>query len=213
MSLIMTVVKKDGFDLHTFIVQSCLIDQQYNDRDYPTQLFLADKPGQLMYDNTAKAFELMTQLVEEPFYGELPKDLHRTLTKDIRWYEDRELSGRYRTEELTVGSHDCPKFMFVDFLMRERWAPRVLQDLESFDGTPEHALKIAWAIHHSFEYIHPFADGNGRTGRLLLNYALLRMKQEPMVIWYKDRFSYYNSIEKFNTKIDEYLNLKGDYPI
>lgn len=213
MSRIMTVARKNGFDLHTFVTQSCLIDPQYQDRDMRVGLLPATKPGQLMYDNSVNAFELAKELVSQPFYGDIVKDIHRALTRGIDWYEMQSLSGNYRKEELEVGGHKCPKHMFVDYLMRERWAPKVKEELASFDGTPEHALEIAWGIHHSFEFIHPFADGNGRTGRILLNYALMQMNQEPIVVWYKKRFEYYKSINEFNKNIGEYLRLGEGWPI
>lgn len=213
MSRIMTVAKKNGFDLHTFVTQSCLIDPQYEDRDMCMGLLPATKPGQLMYDNSVNAFELAKELVSQPFYGDIVKDIHRALTKGIDWYEMQSLSGVYRREEVEVAGRQCPRHLFVDYLMRERWAPKVKAELESFNGTQEHALEIAWGIHHSFEFIHPFADGNGRTGRILLNYALMRMNQEPIVVWYKKRFEYYNSINEFNKNIDEYLGLGERWPI
>lgn len=213
MPIIMTNARKNEFDLHTFVTQSCLIDPQYKYRDVRVGLLPATKPGQLMYDNSVNAFELAKELSSQPFYSDIAKDIHRALTKGIDWYEMQFLSGAYRQEELEVGGHNCPKHILVDYLMRERWAPKVKSELESFDGTPEHALEIAWGIHHSFEFIHPFADGNGRTGRILLNYALMTMNQKPIVVWYKDRFEYYKSINKFNENINEYLGLGEGWPI
>lgn len=212
----MAVVKKGAFDLHTFVVMSCLIDPQRVERDSPfSRVYPAVKPGQLMYDNTINAFELAKDLSSENFYLGLPMDLHRTLTKDIPWYEDQNLSGRYRKETLEVGGRECPMPWAVDFLMRERWFPKVQEELASFDGTPQHALDIAFRAHHAFEYIHPFADGNGRTGRLLLNYFLMKMGQPCLVIWYKKRHEYYNSINAFIDKdLNEYLRLlKENWPI
>lgn len=51
-------------------------------------------------------------------------------------------------------------------------------------------LKIA-TYHTEFERIHPFEDGNGRTGRLLLNYELLKINIPPVVITKDDRVKYF----------------------
>ncbi|MEM3860166.1 MAG: Fic family protein [Candidatus Micrarchaeaceae archaeon] len=52
-------------------------------------------------------------------------------------------------------------------------------------------LNEIFRFHIRFENIHPFLDGNGRVGRLLLNYMLLRANKEPFDIKYNERNSYY----------------------
>ncbi|MBI4449148.1 Fic family protein [Candidatus Woesearchaeota archaeon] len=46
-----------------------------------------------------------------------------------------------------------------------------------------HPLTLATIFYHKFEKIHPFADGNGRTGRMLLNLILLRARYPPAIIF------------------------------
>lgn len=53
-----------------------------------------------------------------------------------------------------------------------------------------HPLVLATGFHHKFEKIHPFMDGNGRTGRMLLNYILLRKEYPPFIIHKKTRNEY-----------------------
>jgi len=58
-----------------------------------------------------------------------------------------------------------------------------------------HPIVVAAYFHAAFESIHPFRDGNGRIGRLLLNY-MLKQAGFPMVdIKYKDREKYYQSLQ------------------
>ena len=54
-----------------------------------------------------------------------------------------------------------------------------------------------WDRHHRFEHIHPFTDGNGRTGRLLLNMLRLRYGLPWLTVNYEDRFAYYRSIQEW----------------
>ena len=58
-------------------------------------------------------------------------------------------------------------------------------------------LVLAAIIHNQFEYIHPFRDGNGRVGRLLLNFVLLKYKYPPLNIDLEDRLEYYNVLQEY----------------
>ena len=48
-----------------------------------------------------------------------------------------------------------------------------------------------------FEVIHPFIDGNGRTGRLLFNKVMVEMGYDPVIFYYDDVQSYYECIQNF----------------
>ena len=56
------------------------------------------------------------------------------------------------------------------------------------------------AFHITFEHIHPFVDGNGRTGRILLNRALIAAKVAPIVIPVESKSSYLEAIETYDTQ-------------
>ncbi|MFP4523918.1 MAG: Fic family protein [Candidatus Woesearchaeota archaeon] len=58
-------------------------------------------------------------------------------------------------------------------------------------------LVLAAIIHNQFEDIHPFQDGNGRVGRLLLNYVLLRHGYPPINILLEDRAEYYRTLQEY----------------
>lgn len=63
-------------------------------------------------------------------------------------------------------------------------------------------LLLATLIHNEFENIHPFEDGNGRVGRLLLNYILLKYNYPPINIRVEDRQRYYRSLRIFDKRND-----------
>lgn len=69
-------------------------------------------------------------------------------------------------------------------------------------------LTLAAIIHNQFEDIHPFQDGNGRVGRLLLNFILVRNKYPPINILLEDRGEYYNTLQEYeqNDKLRPTLN-------
>jgi Fic family protein len=61
-------------------------------------------------------------------------------------------------------------------------------------------LLLAALVHDEFENIHPFQDGNGRVGRLLLNYVLLAHSYPPLNIRLGDRYTYYKVLQEFEMK-------------
>lgn len=63
-------------------------------------------------------------------------------------------------------------------------------------------LLLAALLHNYFEEIHPFQDGNGRIGRLLLNYVLLGKDYPPVNVRLKDRQEYYNALQRFDKNYD-----------
>jgi len=68
-----------------------------------------------------------------------------------------------------------------------------------------HPLALATFFHHKFENIHPFSDGNGRTGRVLINYILSLKKYPPLIISRKFRKEYLNAINKADKSIKKSL--------
>lgn len=62
------------------------------------------------------------------------------------------------------------------------------------------ALTAAAYYHVKFENIHPFADGNGRTGRLTMNYFLLTHNHPPIIIHQEDRKNYYSALEAWDER-------------
>lgn len=62
-----------------------------------------------------------------------------------------------------------------------------------------HPIVLAVIFHHKFEKIHPFMDGNGRTGRVLMNYILIKNEYPPIIIYNKDRQAYLKALKKADT--------------
>jgi len=64
------------------------------------------------------------------------------------------------------------------------------------------AIVLAAVVHNQFENIHPFQDGNGRVGRLLLNNILLKHNMPPVNIEYRNREEYYSALQEYEHKGD-----------
>ncbi|MCL2151980.1 MAG: Fic family protein [Oscillospiraceae bacterium] len=70
-------------------------------------------------------------------------------------------------------------------------------------------LTAAAYFHARFEHIHPFADGNGRVGRTLLNYFLMLHDHPPLIVYEEDKAVYYAALERYDT--DEDIALMRDF--
>ncbi|MBI2627319.1 Fic family protein [Candidatus Nomurabacteria bacterium] len=117
--------------------------------------------------------------------------LHKMLLSNIR----DDIAGRFRkdNEYVRVGSHIAPK------------PPEVLPRLEKMLAehnakNHENIIKRIAKLHLTFEYTHPFCDGNGRIGRVLNNYLLIREGFVPINIKFIDRKKYYEAFKEFEKK-------------
>lgn len=128
---------------------------------------------------TERGLELWDRLVQDRpnFSEELVLDIHRSIMSGL--LHPRNV-GNYRHVWVRVGYRICPDPTQVPHLMR-KW-------LAGMDGYYE--LEPT-EMHIQFELIHPFIDGNGRTGRMLMWYHQHLLGQPPRLITYEDRFDYY----------------------
>ena len=126
----------------------------------------------------------------------LIKEFQRLLTQntyDTRRWQMGERPGEYKKHDYVTGREEIgapPEDVKEE--MDELFA-----DLK--DIPVEKILTAAAFFHVKFENIHPFADGNGRTGRLVMNYLLVLHNHPPIIIHEEDRKSYYDALEAWDT--------------
>jgi Fic family protein len=131
-------------------------------------------------DKRAKEQELTLEVI---------LSLHKMLISNIR----DDIAGRFRKDEeyVRVGSHIAP-------------APKeIIERMEKMLGdynaaSHENIIKRIAKMHLAFEYTHPFIDGNGRIGRVLNNYLLIREGYVPINIKFIDRKKYYDAFNEFD---------------
>ncbi|WP_240669697.1 Fic family protein [Actinoplanes solisilvae] len=108
---------------------------------------------------------------------------------------DSEGPGSFRQHEIATfpGGMKPPPWTEIDALMLD-WtrAANAIGEASSSTPWPEHVA----LVHNQFECVHPFIDGNGRTGRLVLNLVLGRLGYPPAIIYKRDRDRYLNSLRK-----------------
>lgn len=117
--------------------------------------------------------------------------LHKMLISNIR----DDIAGRFRkdSEFVRVGSHIAPNPKEV--------VDRLEKMLAEYNATShENIIKRIAKLHLTFEYTHPFCDGNGRIGRVINNYLLIREGFVPINIKFIDRNKYYEAFREFDVK-------------
>ena len=129
------------------------------------------------------------------------KKIHKILTKGTydkrRYTVNNERPGEYKKHDYITGINEVGYSVYdveddINNLLNEVNSA-VVNDNED-------VIKVAVYAHNVFEQIHPFADGNGRVGRVLANYLLMVNDLPPIIIYDEDKKYYYESLEKFDTK-------------
>lgn len=155
------------------------------------------------YEKILLAFD-EKQKIDEAFV----KKIHKTLTNgtyDEYRYQIGERPGEYKKHDFVAGKNEIGA-------SAEDVREEITELLDELTDIPDDkALIAATYFHAKFENIHPFADGNGRTGRLLMNYILLIHSHPPIIIFDGNKAEYYKALEEFDTglklnKMIDFLN-------
>lgn len=111
---------------------------------------------------------------------------------------DREAPGLFREHDIRpfAGGMTPPSWPLVSARVQD-WVDEVNTAAAELSGDGGEPLpEILARLHNSFEKIHPFIDGNGRTGRLLLNLLLVRLGYPPIIVLKQQRPAYLAAMER-----------------
>ena len=149
-----------------------------------------------------RAFDYMAGQLDHPFDEALLKEVNRLVTEHTLAYRaPGSIAGEYTTEDMAAGDT-----VFGDHETLIARVPSLIMSTEKAIGDGLHPLIVAAKWHGYYEYLHPFRDGNGRTGRLLSNFILLRAGHPLLIIELKDRSEYISALKQIRTEgSDEYL--------
>ncbi len=128
---------------------------------------------------------------EQELSLEVILSLHKMLISNIQ----DDIAGRFRegNEFVRVANHIAPKPQEI--------VERLEKMLMEYNaGIHENIIKRIARLHLAFEYTHPFIDGNGRIGRVINNYALIREGYVPINIKFIDRKKYYHAFKEYDEK-------------
>ena len=165
-----------------------------------------------------EAFDFVRQLVRKntPITERVVQQIHYLVLADKK--DDR---GVYRRVPVRImGAQHEPVQPYLI-------APQMERLMDRYSISTEHIVTKLARFHIEFEGIHPFIDGNGRTGRLLVNLELMKAGFPPIDIKFTDRLSYYNAFDEYyvnhnlsameklfagyiNERLDMYLTILQD---
>ena len=151
--------------------------------------------------NYIKATEFALKRMESlPLCGRLIRETHAVLMRGVRGQE--KTPGKFRISQNWIGGSGCaPEDMAT-----------CMSELEKYindEGDETDALIKAALIHYQFETIHPFLDGNGRVGRLLITLYLLKTAVLTAPALYVSYFLKKNRIEYYDRMSE--VRRRGDY--
>lgn len=150
-----------------------------------------------------EAFEYMVQNLQHPLDETLLKEINRRVTSHTLAYRAPDATpGEYTTTDMAAGDT-----VFGDHEELIARVPRLLESTEqTIVSAATHPMVVAARFHGFYEYLHPFRDGNGRTGRLVSNYILLRMGHPLLIIPSESRQEYIAALRMIRTEAtDEHL--------
>lgn len=143
--------------------------------------------------NHFKCFDHMLDSIMEPLSERLIKEFHRilksnTADSNLDWFA----VGDYKKATNTVGGLETCK--------PEQVSENIRNLLYWYDNLEEITLEHITDFHFRFERIHPFQDGNGRVGRLILFRECLRNNIIPFIVDESHKMYYYRGLSEYNSE-------------
>ncbi|MCL2351469.1 MAG: Fic family protein [Firmicutes bacterium] len=164
--------------------------------------FTGDPRALFEQKNQKLCYEFLKNKIagREPLTIQFLLEIHSVLTSgtydERRFVEREERPGAFKKRDYVTGREEVgsmPEDVPGDI-------NSLLNEIGEF--TDGDVLQAAAYFHARFEHIHPFADGNGRAGRTLLNYFLMTRDHPPVIIYDEDKAAYYAALEAYDKTED-----------
>lgn len=129
----------------------------------------------------------------------LIREIHKKVFKNSKSY-----AGKFREKGVEVAIKDTQEKIIHKGVKSEKIKGEITSLVRWYNKNKKkyHPIVLAAVVHNQFEIIHPFQDGNGRVGRILMNNILIKNKLPPVNIELKNRTHYYLSLQAYDKKQD-----------
>jgi len=184
----------------TFTYNTNAIEGSYIEQGEVKDILRSDKwPADKSKEDIAETYGVSEAIdyirtAEEHVSLELIREIHRIVFRNSKPF-----AGEFRKKGIDVVVADA----YGNVIHRgapAEFVPKLLKELADWynDNKGEYPpLVLAAVIHNQFEMVHPFQDGNGRVGRILLNNILLKHGLPPLNIELRNRREYYTALQVY----------------
>lgn len=154
-----------------------------------------------------QAYEYLLKNLDQPLSEELLKETHRLLTEHTLSFRTKHDVNPSRPGEYTTVDMCAGDTIFGDHEQLIQRVPQLMKSTQQIlESDSIHPMVIAAKFHGFYEYLHPFRDGNGRLGRMISNFILLKKEQPILIIPQSEREQYISALKCIKKEgTDEYL--------
>ncbi|MGP3783638.1 Fic family protein [Paenibacillus sp. 1A_MP2] len=146
-------------------------------------------------ENHRLAFNYIIENIDQELTISLIHDIHSLLLDRLN--HER---GRFKSQEnAIVGASNHTASPKETPSLMDQWLLNLNNQIQQANSSDDIILLIC-SSHIEFERIHPYVDGNGRTGRLLMMFLLLQNQIAPLVIQKENKYEYFQFLEEQNTE-------------
>ncbi len=144
-----------------------------------------------------------TELHSKIFLDMLNKKTKISNKLILKWHKNifgetkTDIAGKYRDYLVRIGNHIASDWQDIKKLTNHL--------MKFINESKENPVELSARAHYRFEKIHPFGDGNGRIGRLIMNKILWDKGYPMLIIEYKKRKSYYKALQKNEDEFVKYF--------